>query len=135
MAVNPREYLRAKAKALKTEMTALFYAYKDPHIPVLPKIIIVFTLGYALSPIDLIPDFIPILGQLDDLVIIPALISLSIRVIPREIIDEARKRAEREPFTLRKNWFFALIFILIWAVLLAAIAAGIVRLIRRAGGF
>lgn len=94
----------------------------------MPKIIIIFTLGYALSPIDLIPDFIPILGYLDDLLIIPVLISLSIKFIPYEIMEESRKKAEEEPLTLKKNWFFAAIFAAIWITLLAVIVLSIIKL-------
>ncbi len=115
------DVLKTRAQKIKKELTALYYAYRDPETPLLPKVVIGFTLGYALSPIDLIPDFIPVLGYLDDLLLIPALISLSIRLIPKEIMDLSRKRAEAEPVSLRKNWFFALLFVLIWAALLAAI--------------
>ena len=67
--------LKERAKKLKLELTAVYYAYRDPGINLLPKLIIIITLGYALSPIDLIPDFIPILGYLDDLILLPALIT------------------------------------------------------------
>ena len=74
------EKLKIKAKNLKNEMTAIYYAYQDPKVTLLPRIIILFTLGYALSPIDLIPDFIPVLGYVDDLLILPVLILLSIKL-------------------------------------------------------
>lgn len=125
--MNILENLKAKLKSLKKEIIAIYYAYQNPEVSILPKIIIIFTLGYALSPIDLIPDFIPILGYLDDLVIIPALISLSIKLIPKEIMDESRKKAENEPLKLKENWIFAVIFILIWIALLTAIVFSIVR--------
>ena len=99
----------------------MYYAYRNPGTKLLPKIIIFLTLGYALSPVDLIPDFVPVLGYLDDLILIPALISLSIKLIPKEVLDEARERAAREPLQLRKNWYFAALFILIWIVLITAV--------------
>jgi uncharacterized membrane protein YkvA (DUF1232 family) len=120
--------LKTRAKNLKMEITAVYYAYQNPKVSLLPKIIIIFTLGYTLSPIDLIPDFIPVLGYLDDLIIVPALISLSIRLIPYEIMAEARKKAENEPLKLKKNWVFSIIFILIWLMILTVIGLAILRL-------
>jgi uncharacterized membrane protein YkvA (DUF1232 family) len=128
MIVKAFEGLRLRAKALKKEVTAIFYAYRNPEVRLLPKMIIAFTLCYALSPIDLIPDFIPVIGYLDDLIIIPALISLSLRLIPKSVMEEARRKAESEPLELKKNWGVAVIFILIWIVLLTAIVVSVVRL-------
>ena len=126
------DYLKDKARKLKTEITTLYYVYQDPKLGLLPKIIILFTLGYALSPIDLIPDFIPVLGYLDDLVIVPALISLSIKLIPEEICASAREKAIKEPIKLKKNnWFFALLFISIWVVLIAVIVLKIIKALRK----
>lgn len=112
------EKIKSKVKKLKKEITAIYYAYQHPKITVLPKIIILFTIGYALSPIDLIPDFIPILGYLDDLLILPLLLTLSIKLIPHEIMEESRKKAENQPLQLKKNWLFATVFIIIWIALL-----------------
>jgi len=126
------DYLKGKARKLKTEITTLYYVYQDPKLGLLPKIIILFTLGYALSPIDLIPDFIPVLGYLDDLVIIPALISLSIKLIPEESFASAREKSIKEPIKLKKNnWFFALLFIFIWVVLIAVIVLKIIKVLRK----
>lgn len=125
------EKFKIKAKILKKEIISLYYAYQNPQVNLLPKIIIIFTLGYALSPIDLIPDFIPIIGYLDDLIIIPALISLSIAFIPKEIMEESRKKAENQTLELKKNWFFAVIFILIWILLLTVIALSILKFFRK----
>jgi uncharacterized membrane protein YkvA (DUF1232 family) len=124
--------LKNKARKLKTEITTLYYVYQDPKLGLLPKIIILFTLGYALSPIDLIPDFIAVLGYIDDLVIVPALISLSIKLIPEEILASAREKAIKEPIKLKKNnWFFALLFISIWVVLIAVIVLKIIKALRK----
>lgn len=120
------ERLKIRAKNTKQEISAIFYAYQHPKTPTLPKIIILFTLGYALSPIDLFPDFIPILGYLDDILVIPALISISIKLIPAEIMEISRKKAEGEPVTLKENWLFAGIFIAIWVVLLVIIVYSII---------
>ena len=116
--MKPLENIRLEAQSIKREITALYYAYQNPALKILPKAIVIFTLGYALSPIDLIPDFIPILGYLDDLLIIPALITLSIKLIPKEIMEEARIKAANEPIKLRKNYFFAIVFVSIWVVVL-----------------
>ena len=124
--------LKDKARKLKIEITTLYYAYQDPKLGLLPKIIILFTLGYALSPIDLIPDFIAVLGYIDDLVIVPALISLSIKLIPEEILGSAREKAIKEPLKLKKNnWLFALLFISIWVVLIAVIVLKIIKALRK----
>jgi uncharacterized membrane protein YkvA (DUF1232 family) len=117
-----------KANNLKRDIIAVYYAYQNPEVKMLPRIIAIFAIGYALSPIDLIPDFIPVLGYLDDLIIIPALISLSIKLIPEKIMNESREKALREPVKLKKNLFFALLFILIWLALITAVASAIIRL-------
>ena len=112
------EEMKKRTDSLKNEITAIYYAYQNPKIRLLPKVMIIITLGYALSPIDLIPDFIPILGYLDDLIIIPTLITFSIKLIPEEIMAESRKKARQEPVQLKKNWFFAILFILTWIILI-----------------
>lgn len=123
--------MKAKAKALKKEIAALYYAYQDPHLSILPRLLILFTLGYALSPIDLIPDFMPILGYLDDLIILPALIALSLKLIPKDIMAASRFRAENEPIRLKDNWVFALVFIMIWLLLIALIAVLTIKTLCR----
>lgn len=121
------EKLQARAKRLKAEVTALYYAAQDPRVPWTARGVILFALGYALSPIDLIPDFIPVLGYLDDLLILPALIALALRLIPAEVMAAARERAAREPVSLRKSWLFASLFVLFWIAILAAVALALVR--------
>lgn len=121
--------IKEKVKSLKKEVLTIYYAYKNPETKLFPKIIILFTLGYALSPIDLIPDFIPIFGYIDDLIIIPGLITLSLKMIPKEIIKESRDKATREPLQLKKNWYFALIFILIWIILIITIVNALIKLL------
>ncbi len=121
------ESMKARAAALKHELTALYYAYADRETPPLPKLVILFTLGYALSPIDLIPDFIPVLGYLDDLIILPALIAWSLAVIPRAIMERSRARAAEQPIRLGKNWLFAVVFLLAWAAVILAVARPLLR--------
>ncbi len=84
---------KEKTERLKTEVYALYLAYKDPRVPFYAKVFVAAVVGYALSPIDLIPDFIPVLGYLDDLIIISVGISISIRMIPKEVLEECREKA------------------------------------------
>jgi uncharacterized membrane protein YkvA (DUF1232 family) len=122
--------LKSRAKELKKEILALYFAYRDPRLKLLPKLIIIFTVAYALSPIDLIPDFIPVLGYLDDLIILPLLISLSIKLIPKEIIDESREKADTQDQKLKPNMLIGVLFILIWVLILFIIVKAIVGLIK-----
>ncbi len=107
--------LKQKAKQLKSEALVLMIAYKDKRTPVTAKILIGITVGYLLRPIDLIPDFIPVLGLLDDLIIVPALIALSIKLIPDIVLQDARENLAKNPQRYKKNnWIFACIIIIIW---------------------
>lgn len=116
------ENLRAKAKTLKKETAALYLACRRPDVPLYAKAVIALVVGYALSPIDLIPDFIPVLGYLDDLIIVPAGIALSIRLIPEPIMSECRQQSEDMFRTGKpKNWTAAAVIILIWISLLSLV--------------
>ena len=86
--------LKARAKQLKTDLPAVFLALKRKETPWTAKALAALTIGYALSPIDLIPDFIPVLGYLDDLILLPALVALTIRLIPAEVLASCRAEAE-----------------------------------------
>lgn len=86
--------LRDWARRIKRDAVTLWFACRDPATPWLPKALCWFTVAYALSPIDLIPDFIPVLGYLDDVLLLPALIWLAVRVLPPEVIVRSRARAE-----------------------------------------
>lgn len=109
------ERLKQKARQLKSEAQVLMIAYKDNRTPLKAKILIGITVGYLLSPIDLIPDFIPVLGILDDLIIVPALIALSIKTIPNFILDDAREELKKNLLQYKKtHWLFAIIIIIIW---------------------
>ena len=109
--------IKIKTDKIKKDILVLYFAYQNPQTGILPKIIIFITLGYALSPVDLIPDFIPVLGYIDDIIIIPLLVLLSIKLIPSKVLCDARVRAEKEMITLKKNWFFGILVILIWILL------------------
>ena len=111
--------LKQKAKQLKSETQVLMIAYKDKGTPLLAKMLIGLTVAYLLSPIDLIPDFIPVLGLLDDLIIVPALIALSIKLIPERVLNDSREKLKSNPQRYKKNnWLFAIIIILIWILAL-----------------
>lgn len=111
--------LKERAKQLKTDIPALFLSLKSKDTPLLAKILAGITVGYALSPIDLIPDFIPILGYLDDIIILPALIALTIRLIPKNTFDKFRKEAEGMwQIGKPKKWYYAIPIALIWLLLI-----------------
>jgi uncharacterized membrane protein YkvA (DUF1232 family) len=106
---------RTRARLLKSEIHALYLAYKDPRTPWYAKAFAALILGYALSPIDLIPDFIPVLGYLDDLLIIPAGIFLLIKMIPREVMEECREKVPSQTSSRKpKNWVAAAFIVMIW---------------------
>jgi len=86
--------LREIAARFKTELAVYRLALKHPRTPMLAKVLLGLAVGYALMPFDLIPDFIPVLGHLDDLVIVPALVILALWLIPAEVIDECRHRVK-----------------------------------------
>lgn len=119
--------LKAAVKALKREVLALYYASQDPDVGCLPKCLIALALAYVLSPLDLVPDFIPILGLLDDLLIVPWLIWLALKFIPPVVMDAARQRAEEEPLKLSKHLGAAAVFLLIWLACFEAGAATLVE--------
>ncbi len=118
--------LRQWARALKREVTLLWLAARDPRTPWAAKLLAGCVAAYALSPIDLIPDFIPVLGLLDDLVLVPAGIWLALRLIPAVLIDELRIAAEAAPWPgpARKA---AIVMVVIWL----AMALGLGLLLMR----
>jgi uncharacterized membrane protein YkvA (DUF1232 family) len=106
---------KTKSKQLKTEVVALYLACKHPGTPWYAKVLAALIIGYALSPIDLIPDFIPVVGYLDDLVLVPAGIALLIKIIPGDILEECRAKAQSDLSNRKpKNWVAAIIIVLIW---------------------
>ncbi|MBE0700023.1 MAG: DUF1232 domain-containing protein [Anaerolineaceae bacterium] len=116
------ENLKQKARHLKQEAHALLIAYRDPRVPWYAKAIILFVIAHTFSPIDLIPDFIPVLGYLDDLIITPVGIALAIRIIPPEVMEEARAKAASLPESSKPiSWIYAGLVIIVWIILLIAI--------------
>jgi uncharacterized membrane protein YkvA (DUF1232 family) len=108
---------KQKARKLKAEVQALVLAYRHPQTPWYAKAFAGLVIAYSLSPIDLIPDFIPVLGYLDDLILVPLGITLAIRMIPVEVMAECRAQAEAEPWDGKpKNWLGAVIIAALWVV-------------------
>jgi uncharacterized membrane protein YkvA (DUF1232 family) len=105
--------LREKARAIKRETLTLYFAIRDPRAPLAARIVAGVVVAYALSPIDLIPDFIPVLGLLDDLILVPLGIALCLRLIPAPILAEARVRAEGG-VTRPKSYAAAAVIVLAW---------------------
>jgi uncharacterized membrane protein YkvA (DUF1232 family) len=85
---------KQKARQLKRETYALWIACRDPRTPWFAKVLAVLVTGYAFSPVDLIPDFIPVLGYLDDLVLIPLGVALTVKAIPKDVLDDCRQQAQ-----------------------------------------
>jgi uncharacterized membrane protein YkvA (DUF1232 family) len=110
--------LKSLAKKLKSQLYTLYFAYKNPKTPLFAKMFTCCVVAYAFSPIDLIPDFIPVLGYLDDLIIVPLGITIALKLIPESILEESRFKAqERMSEKKPKNWFTGTVFILIWIAL------------------
>ena len=111
--------LKERAKKLKPDLPAVFLALKKKETPVYAKILAGITVLYALSPIDLIPDFVPVLGYLDDVIILPARVALTVKLIPKEIfaqcqIDSVGLWENGKP----KKWYYALPIVAIWLLIL-----------------
>ena len=114
--------LKARAKKLKTDLPAVFLALKDHDTPLLAKVLAGITVVYALSPVDLIPDFIPVLGYLDDLILLPLLIAFTVKFIPNEVLERNRKQAEGmwqngKP----KKWYYAIPIVLVWVLIIVLV--------------
>ncbi|WP_432218041.1 YkvA family protein [Pseudomonas kribbensis] len=118
------QHLRRWAKNLKRQTMVLWFCYQHPQTPWLPKWVSVFVVAYALSPIDLIPDFIPVLGYLDDVIILPLGILLAIRLMPPHVLEECQQKAsvwEQSHVKRPVNKLAAVLIVLVWAAALAGI--------------
>lgn len=112
--------LRQYARKLKLEVYVLYFAYRDPRVPWYAKVFIACVVAYAFSPIDLIPDFIPILGYADDLILVPLGITLALKMIPPEVLVECREQAQmRAALDKPTSRAAAVVILLIW-ILVAA---------------
>jgi len=112
------ERLKSRARALKREALAVYLAAQDPRTPWHAKALTFFVVAHTFSPIDLIPDFIPIIGYLDDLVITPLGLALAIRSIPAEVLEEARGKVAGSGLEESAGYVGAAVTVLAWIVLL-----------------
>jgi uncharacterized membrane protein YkvA (DUF1232 family) len=123
--------LRRKSRDLKSWTYALYLAYRDPRVPWHARVFALCVVAYAFSPIDLVPDFVPVLGYLDDLVLIPLGIWIAIRLIPRPVLDECRAKAQALAAQGKPaSWAAAAVIVAIWLLLSGA---GILLLARALG--
>jgi len=107
---------------MKRDTLSLYLASRDPRVPWYAKVMAMTTAAYAFSPIDLIPDFIPVLGYVDELLILPLFIWLTIRLVPPDIMTELRAEADRRMSGTRpRNMTGAVVIILIWVSVAAAV--------------
>jgi uncharacterized membrane protein YkvA (DUF1232 family) len=130
--VGMLESWKRRARQLRAETYALYLAYRDPRTPWYVKGLIALIVAYAFSPIDLIPDPIPILGYLDDLLLVPLGIALVLRMIPPVVLDECREQArlvmdEGNP----TSWAAAAVVIGIWLIVAVALIYAIAGLLQR----
>ncbi len=121
------ETWKQRARQLKAEVYALYLAYRDPRVSWPARIVAACVVAYAFSPIDLIPDPIPVLGYLDDLVLVPLGIALARRMIPPNIMAECRERARVEIANKPVNWVAAGVIIAVWLLLAVFITAFLLR--------
>ena len=130
-AARIRERWRQWARRLKAETLTIYVALRDPRVPWYAKLLAAAVVAYALSPIDLVPDFVPVLGYLDDLVLVPLGIVLVARIIPEHVLDDCRARAQEMTEAERpRSWVAAAAIIAIWVLLLALAVGWVIRLVR-----
>ena len=125
------EKLKSRASVLKKEAYAIYLAARDPRTPWYAKALIFFVVAHTFSPIDLIPDFIPVLGYLDDLIITPGGIWLAVRLIPSEVLEEARTIAATQSLDRRVGILGASIIILIWILAIIWSASIILLMVEK----
>ncbi|MDD6069844.1 MAG: DUF1232 domain-containing protein [Clostridiales bacterium] len=111
--------MKERAKKIKKDIPAIFLALKDKDTPVIAKFFAGITIAYTLSPIDLIPDFIPVLGYLDDVILLPVLIALTRRFIQEDVMERNRSLSEGlwedgKP----KKWYYAIPIVLFWFLII-----------------
>ena len=120
------------ARQLTRELRAIHLAYRDPRVPWYARLLAGVVVTYAFSPIDLIPDPIPVIGYLDDLVLIPLGIALALRMIPAEVMGECRERAQQEQDEGKPvNWAAAAMIVAIWMGMAVLAVVYVIRVLKR----
>ena len=122
---------KLRARQLKLETYAIYLALRDPRVPWYARLVAACVVGYAFSPIDLVPDFVPVLGYLDDLIIVPLGIALALKLIPLDVMAECRARsqaalAEGKP----TNWVAAGIIFAVWLMIAVVLIVAIIRVLE-----
>lgn len=108
------ESWRERAEELETEVYALGLALRHPRAPLAAKAVMALVVAYAVSPVDPIPDFIPVVGLLDDLVVVPAGVALSVRLLPPDVLAECRRRATENLNVGRTRWLVGAVVVCVW---------------------
>lgn len=117
-----RQRFWAKAREIKQQVYILYLALRHPDTPLYAKIALALVVAYALSPIDFIPDFIPVLGNVDDILLIPAGVALALRLVPKQVLAECRVQAAAQPpLTKPQVRAGAVLIILLWLLLAALV--------------
>jgi uncharacterized membrane protein YkvA (DUF1232 family) len=111
--------LKGWARKLKKQVLIVYLASKDPRVPWYTKVLGLLVAAYAFSPIDLIPDFIPILGYLDDVILVPLGVWLVLKLIPKHVLEELKVKAEEmRTGSKPRNYIAAFIIVLIWLLVI-----------------
>lgn len=124
------ERFKRWARTLKKEVHALYLACGDPRVPWYARALAICVVGYALSPIDLIPDAIPVLGYLDDVVVVPLGVALAIRMIPNEVLEECRREAREAERIGSAGRVAAVVVVCVWVAVAALVTVFALRAIR-----
>ncbi|UXR49301.1 YkvA family protein [Staphylococcus simulans] len=128
MNINFLPALKSFVAKMNQELLVLYLSSKDQRTPMTVKILAVCIVAYALSPIDLIPDFIPVLGYLDDIIIVPLGIALCLKLIPEPILqDNRRKASELNKNILSQNWYAGVLIIILWIIVISVIGYFILK--------
>jgi len=124
------EKMKEKTSELKRQVFALYLAYKKKETPLIAKVFTAIVVAYALSPIDLIPDFIPVLGYLDDFILIPMGVAIALKLIPAEIMEECRKEAEAKlKSDIPEAKVAGVVIVMLWILILGFIGYRILAIV------